>query len=475
MLIEKVIENFKEGCLLNKTDPIIVGVSGGADSLCLLDHMDKAGYQPVICHFNHGIREESSAEAIYVEKLGLAKGIKVIRGGSSVLNHARSQSLSIEESARILRYKFLFKHAMRLNAHAVAVAHNADDQVETILMHLLRGTGLNGLVGMLFYELPNSWSHDIPLVRPLLDVSRVEIDTYCKENNIKTLLDRTNLDTRYLRNYFRHKIIPGMEEVIPGFSKRIGRTVEILQADQEVLNDLTEKEWDLLVQELGDNFICINLERFKGQLIGLQRRLIRRGIKEIIKNLKDIDYDIVDRICMYAYREGSGREVDVGQGLKVLKEEQRLFIARRASSLPTYFWPQIHTGVAIPIPGEIQLGPKWKLEVKRVEGVQQEMITVANNKDPKIAYLDPREEIKHLIIRNRKPGDRFQPLGMGGRSMKISDYMINQKIPRRARQQWPLVFLHGQIAWVVAKQLGNPYKVTPNTRWVLKLRLSVEN
>ena len=474
MLLDKVIKYFGKECLLNKTEPIIVGVSGGADSLCLLDLLSKAGYQLIIAHFNHGIREESIVEAVYVENIGLSKGIKVFQGASSVPEHAHSQSLSLEESARILRYKFLFDQAIKFDAQAVAVAHNADDQVETILMHLLRGTGLNGLTGMTFHELPNPWNQDIPLVRPLLKISRKEIDFYCIKNNIEPVLDRTNLDIRYLRNYLRHQIIPRMEELSPGFGDRIGRMVELLKADQEVLEKLTEKVWRSILLEQGVDFICIKVRSLKEHPIGLQRRLIRRGIKEITKNLTDIDYDIVDRIRVAAYRQVSGQEVDVGHGLKALIEGQRLFIAYWESKLPTHFWPQIGHEIKVPIGEVIQLGRKWKFEIKWVEDIGQAITAALKNQDPNVVWLDPREQIKTLTIRNRQPGDRFQPLGMAGQSMKISDYMINQKIPKRARKHWPLICINEKIAWIVGKQLGESFRLSKNTRRVIKFTIYSE-
>lgn len=472
--MEKVSKIFVHECSLNKVDPVIVGVSGGADSICLLEMFTRDGFRPVVAHFNHGIRSEAEDEAEFVKTISESKGLCLVKATRSVPEHAESNSLSLEESARLLRYQFLFEQAEMLNAQAVAVAHNADDQVETILMHLLRGTGMKGLIGMSFRTLPNPWSDAIPLVRPLLTIWRKEIEIYCRENHLETVFDRTNLDPKYLRNQIRHELIPIMDDIVPGFKQRLGRTADILRADQKVLVDLTNQVWESLILERGKGFISVQLKLFQKQPLGIQRRLIMRAAQEVVQDLTDIDYDFVDRVISYGTNPRIGREVDAGSGLKVLVEEDKLHLGSWDATLVTNQWPQLPEEMTLPIPGEIQLGSNWRLRVEKCRDVPKARNSAYENENPNIAWIDPGEDSSHLQVRSKRPGDRFQPLGMAGCSMKVSDYLINQKIPRRAREHWPLLCVKDRIAWIVGYHLAHPFRLREETREVLKCSLKTD-
>ncbi|MGD9093773.1 MAG: tRNA lysidine(34) synthetase TilS, partial [Anaerolineales bacterium] len=220
-MIDKVARVLSDKCYLNPDKLVLAGISGGPDSLCLFDLLQRLGYQVVVAHLNHHLRPESAAEAEVVQSLSEAAGYKVVIGVSEVKQYAEEHALSVEEAGRLLRYQFLFEKGREFGAHAVAVGHNADDQAETVLMHILRGSGLSGLRGMSYYSLPNPWSDRIPLVRPLLCVWREEIIVYLRERDIKPIIDASNLDTAYARNRLRHELIPTLETYNPAIRKAL--------------------------------------------------------------------------------------------------------------------------------------------------------------------------------------------------------------------------------------------------------------
>ncbi|MCJ7625136.1 MAG: tRNA lysidine(34) synthetase TilS, partial [Anaerolineaceae bacterium] len=205
----------REECKLQGDQPILVGVSGGPDSLCLLDVLDRMQYSLIIAHFDHNLRSNSGKEAQIVKKISIARNLPFVHDKKDVLRFAAEENLSIEEAARITRYRFLFEQAKKFSAQAIAVGHTADDQVETVLMHLLRGTGLSGLTGMTYRSHLTKWDPEIPVVRPLIGIWKEEILSYCFERNIKPVIDESNQDVKYLRNRLRHELMPYLERYNP--------------------------------------------------------------------------------------------------------------------------------------------------------------------------------------------------------------------------------------------------------------------
>jgi tRNA(Ile)-lysidine synthase len=201
----------REECKLDKDQPILVGVSGGPDSLCLLSRLHEAGWRVIAAHFNHHLRTEAAEEAAAVEELAARMQVAFVGGAADVRQYAAERKLSIEAAARDLRYRFLFEQARRDAAQAVAVGHTADDQVETVLMHFLRGAGLNGLKGMQYRSFLREYDVALPLVRPLLDMWRADTAAYCVEHGLSPHYDASNESTDFLRNRLRNELIPLLE------------------------------------------------------------------------------------------------------------------------------------------------------------------------------------------------------------------------------------------------------------------------
>ena len=240
-MLDRFPTTLQSECHLEQDLLLLVGVSGGPDSLCLLDVLRRLDYRLVVAHLDHGLRPESADEALAVQRLAESLGAACVVERQDVSAFAEMHGISLEEAARSVRYRFLFEQARLYEAQAVAVGHTADDQVETVLMHLLRGAGLSGLRGMAYRSLPNTWSQDIPLVRPLLGTWREEVLAYCHANALQPHLDSSNLDIRFYRNRLRHDLIPYLKNYNPRVHEVLWRTARVLSDDYAVLEQADRK------------------------------------------------------------------------------------------------------------------------------------------------------------------------------------------------------------------------------------------
>jgi tRNA(Ile)-lysidine synthase len=326
---------------------------------------------------------------------------------------------------------------------------------------------------MQFSTLPSTWSKNIPLVRPLLGVWRKEIEAYVKERNLEPVFDRSNLDTTFFRNRLRHKLIPHLEEYNPRIRDGIWRVARILEGDHQVLMALVADAWENCLKDQGVGFVAFDADRLEAQPLGLQRHLVRRAIADLRPGLRDVDFDTVQRVLNFLSHPTSTHQIDLGFGLRLFMEQNKLYLAAWEADLPKEDWPQIPEdgSLSLSIPGFLSLDRDWWLRAELWDDVAGARDQVFKNPNPYQAWLDIGQRQKELVVRPRHPGDRFQPLGMGGHSMKISEFMINLKIPKRARERWPLVCLNDEVAWIPGLRLAQNYRVTESTRKVVYLVL----
>jgi tRNA(Ile)-lysidine synthase len=470
-MLDQVTQALTRNCQIDVNFPVLLGVSGGIDSVSLMDIMHRLGLILVAAHFNHGIRQDASIDAEIVKNAALSYGIPFYLGSENVPKFAQINKLSLEEAARISRYQFLFEQADKRDCQAVVVAHNADDQVETILMHLIRGTGLDGLKGMSYRMLPNPWSDSVPLLRPFLGTWRSEIETYCKKHGLETVYDQTNQDTRFLRNRLRKELIPELETYVPDVRKRLWRTANLLGADQVIVEEYLELAWEGVLVQDGPGFISFNLPEFMHQSIGIQRRLVRKAVGRINPGIKDVGYDFVQRVLDFASNPTSTRKADVGSGLGVFLEVDLLHLATWGSEIFIGHFPQIKTQSILHIPDNLEMEGGWVLEAEVPGNQEAAKIEALNNTNPYAAWVDFDDVKDCFLVRPRVTGETFKPLGMKGKGLKVSDFMINQKIPQRLRKLWPLVCLGDEIVWIPGYRTANPYRLKTSTQKIVALRL----
>jgi tRNA(Ile)-lysidine synthase len=473
-MTENIATILRNECGLIKDRPIIVGVSGGPDSLCLLDILRQAGYLVVVAHFDHQLRSESSEEARMVEKTASRLMLGCHIDGADVRAHAEGERLSLEEAARNLRYRFLFKLARERNAQAVAVGHTADDQVETILMHFVRGSALNGLKGMSHRSIIKIFDPQIPVVRPLLNMWREETVIYCAANGLRPHYDSSNDSVDFQRNRIRHLLIPSLETYNPKFREAVLRMSQALKGDYGLLMDMLETAWQETVMEADEHSVTFDLDPLSKYSVGLQRNLIKHAMQSISPAV-DVTYSTLERAMdLINNPDQASSRIDLKGGLRMFREARHLYVCTSDAELPFNLWPQLTgiTVVPVQVPGQVELAGGWKFNCERwgIQLLAREQ--AERNDDPFQVWLDAGNLTKPLKLRIRRQGDQFSPLGMDGHTQKLSDFFVNVKMPQRARENWPLLCAGDEIVWVPGYRPAHAYRLSDSTRSILYFSIS---
>ena len=471
-MLENIESTLENQCGLSREQPIVVGVSGGPDSLCLMSVLRKLGYHVIVAHFNHQLRPDADADANIVEQTAARLNLASVIENGDVRSYADGQKLSIEEAARTMRYRFLMAQAHRFNAQAVAVGHTADDQVETVLMHFIRGAGLLGLKGMSHRTIIHMFDPQIPVVRPLLDTGREETVVYCAANGFRPRHDPSNASLDFFRNRLRHLLIPTLESYNPRFREVIWRTSRSLAGDYEILSEVLDEAWKRCVVEETGEFVAFNETSLTHQPLGLQRHLIRRGMEHLHPEESDVSYATLERASNFIAGHGGNRRVrmDLSGGVHLLREGGLIYMVASKVTLPIERWPQMPDAsdtVPLRVPSQIALSGGWKLNCERWNIASLALEQARNNNDPFQAWVDAHGISDALELRVRQEGDRFEPLGMDGHEMKISDFFINVKLPQRARDRWPLLCMGEKVIWVPGYRPAHPFRLTDSTRQAL--------
>ena len=491
MVLGQVREAIGRYGLLGHGTTVVVGVSGGPDSLCLLHVLCRLqaemGLVLHVAHLDHRLRgEESEADAAYVAALAGRWGLSCTVGQVDVGEMARARRMAVEEAARRARYSFLAQVAFAAGSGTIAVGHSADDQAETVLMHLLRGSGPAGLRGMqprarlseyrLLEELePLQPTPQLWLVRPLLETRREEILAYCAHEGLEPRFDRSNLDTTYFRNWLRHRVLPLLAEHNPRVVDVLCRSARVMAEDYALLSGLLDEAWPSLVAEESITRISFDLAAWRALPAGLQRSSLREAVHRLRRSLRDIGFTHVED-AVRAAREGpSGRQATLPQGLVLRVGYDRLTVASAEEGEALPDWPLLDprgAPLAVLAPGQTALpGGGWVLDAQVVARASLPEDWEEND-DPWTAYLDWTEPQGTLHLRVRRPGDRFCPMGMGGQTVKLADWLTNRKVPRAARPLLPLLAGEAGILWVCGQRPDERARVREGSERVLVLRLA---
>lgn len=458
----------KNECGLIRNLPIIVGVSGGPDSLCLMEVLRQAGYPIIVAYFDHRLRAESVDDARMVEKTAARLMLACVIDGADVRGYADENKLSIEEAARMLRYRFMFNLARRHKAQAVAVGHTADDQVETVLMHFLRGSGIAGLKGMSYRSIIKLFDPEIPVVRPLIDLWREETVVYCAVHGLRPHYDSTNDSLNFQRNRIRHLLIPTLESYNPKFREAIQRMSQSLKSDYTFVMETLEHAWQETVVSAEENMITFDADRLVKCSHGLQRNLVKHAMQTIRPGM-EITFTVLERAAQIINSPSQSARKELKAGLHIFREANSVYICTPDAELPFDRWPQLFADETCPIsvPGQIALAGGWKLncEVWRLPSLAQEQSE--RNEDQFQVWLDADKLPDAFTLRVRRQGDQFSPLGMDGHSQKISDFFVNEKVPQRARDHWPLLCAHDEIVWIPGYRPAHRHRLKDTTQRVV--------
>lgn len=472
MNLDLLLENATRECGLSADDPVLVGVSGGPDSLCLVSGLTRLGFSLVIAHFDHQLRPESRSDADKVKLVAEQLGLPFVLGGEDVAGFASHRRVSIEDAARTLRYQFLFTQARKYRVQAVAVGHTADDQVETLLMHLIRGTGINGLTGMRYRSIIEAWDSTIPLVRPLLSFWREETLMCCQEAGLDPVMDASNLDRVFFRNRIRHELLPLLETYNPKVRQALWRTASLISGEEGVVREAVEKAWVNCLVRILEQEVQLALPVLKNLSPGLRRGVLRKAASQVLPTLKDVDFAAIQRADQWIDRSIAG-QIEFVQGVRVFIEQDCLIIARANRPASKAFWPQVEDAEEqiLAVPGQVQFSSGWQITCDRVERDDLLEWICSNPPTAWEAYVDAASLREPVAVRKPRSGDRFQPLGMQGHFIKLSDFWTNRKHPRRARAGWPLLVAGNQIVWVPGFQPAESSRIRENTRVALHFRL----
>lgn len=442
-------------------DWLVVGVSGGPDSLALLHLLVQSGLHPadklLAAHLNHQLRPSAEPESIYVRELCHRWGVACRLGTVDIRSLAASAGLSLEEAARAARYRFLAQAAGEVGATAVAVGHHADDQAETVLMHFLRGSGLAGLRGMRPVS-PLPGAPQLNLLRPFLTVERSEILAYCKAHDLRPVWDQSNEDTTFFRNRLRHELLPLLESYNPQIRQRLVHTAEVLAAEYELLQELRQEAWSKVLLAQGDGWLRVDLAGWRALPLALQRATLRHAIYNLNPSLRDVTFRPVEAARQLALSSDVGSQAILPGRITLTVEYDSWLLALPDVAAPLPALPQVDQEGPLPIPGRFPLANGWLLETTTHNSLPQE--TIATNPDCWTAYVS-LAAAGACIVRSRRPGEHFQPLGMAGRSASLKDVMINRKLPAALRPRWPIVANEAHVAWLVGGQIDERVRVRP--------------
>jgi tRNA(Ile)-lysidine synthase len=367
------------------------------------------------------------------------------------------------------------EQAHRFKAQAVAVGHTADDQVETALMHFIRGAGLAGLKGMNYRTIIPLFDNDIPIVRPLLDTWREETVVYCAAHGLRPRHDMSNDSLDFFRNRIRNLLIPALESYNPRFKDAVWRTTHSLAGDHEILMNVVDTVWEKCVVQQAADFVSFDASSLTKHPLGLQRHLIRHAIDTIHPQGMDVSFATLERATKFINDPNRRPRMDLAGGLHLLREGMLIYILENESDLFIERWPQMPDGnnaVSLKVPGSITLSGGWKLNCERWNMASLAMEQARSNDDSYQVWLDANEISKDLALRVRQSGDRFEPLGMDGHEMKISDFFINEKLPQRARDRWPLLCMGDKVVWVPGHRPAHSFRLTESTKKALYFSLT---
>jgi tRNA(Ile)-lysidine synthase len=468
---KKLLNTIKKYSMLDKNDRVLVGFSGGPDSIALLHALKALGIKTYSLHIHHQLRDKHADED---EKFTVQTckdwNIPTITRKIDVKKYAKEHKMSIEESARVLRYEVLSKEASRLQCNKIALGHNANDNTETVILNLTRGTGLSGLAGI-----PPKRDN---IIRPLIETTRQEILQYLKKYDIDYCTDLTNIELGYRRNYIRHKIIPYLYKINPNLDQTILRTSEIIRTTNNDIISMVEKaKKEVLIKSRKDRIVLdptpistTDNRRLKNVRQSQQTYENRCGVdikkllsynflirREIIKTmLPRIEFDQVNAILALTDKP-SNKRLELTKDLFAWREYDKLYLGRYEDKKTNDKTWKVNVGKLTKIP-ELNL----ELTAKTAK-------TGKITKNGNYAIFDKSAITLPLLLRFRKTGDRFIPFK--GKEKKLKDVLIDDKIPLRMRDRLPLLCDKKDILWIIGSRRSNIGLINKKTRDFLEVRV----
>ncbi len=443
---------------------VVAGISGGADSVCLLfvllEWRMKYGLEPVVVHINHGIRPEAAEDACFVESICEKYELPFYLFQADIPRLACETGCSEEEAGRNFRYETFAQVAREQNASKIAVAHNKNDLCETMLFHLFRGTGVKGLAGIAPVR--------GEIIRPLLCVERYEIEQYLADRKQDFCRDCTNEQDDYTRNRIRHHILAYAEqEIVSSCVQNMGRTAAILAETEDYLEQMTKEALEAcLATKEGDKrceagVVKLNCEQVVSLHPAIAKRVILEAIQRVLPGVRDLTRVHVEEVYGLFVRTGN-RKLSLPYGMQVYREYGMVtFLQQSHMQNKNVFMDEYEV--------DFQVFDREELPVN-----QENLLLFPQNQYTKWFDYDKIE--KSPVFRTRETGDYFTIRNQLGElcHKKLKDYLVTAKIPASVRDHIPLLAIDSHILWIVGHRISEYYKVCENTKHVLQVQLTVK-
>ena len=458
--------------MFSRGDSVLMAVSGGPDSVALahvlLNLSVEYFLRPAIAHLNHCLRgPDADRDAEFVSALARQLGVPIYAQKKDVRALQRHRRLSLEEAGRRGRYDFFDAVSAKHGFNKIALGHHSDDQAELVLMNLLRGSGPLGLSGI-------APVREGKIVRPLIRLRRSEIIQYLAEKKIPHVTDTSNTDPAFMRNKIRHQLIPELQTAYnPRIVETLNRLGEIMRAEDQWLDDALDPVLKQCVSWRTDQKISLALSEFNHLARAVKRRILRKAILWVKKDLRRITLLHIDAILHLVEKGRVSGRLNLPDGLLVERNIDELTVVKSNNVEKRHDDKVLNTALS---DYQYTICTTGTFLIKEA-GVSITLSEIAADDLPElketgthIGYFDLDRLQFPLLARNFRPGDRFSPLGVNG-TQKVKSYFINQKIPGPQRRKCPLLLSGGNIIWIAGHRIDNAVKVRPQTRRILKAEL----
>jgi tRNA(Ile)-lysidine synthase len=460
--------------MLKPRDSVVVGVSGGPDSVALfhvlLTLTSRFSLRLGVAHLNHCLRQnDSDKDAEFVTSLAGRFDIPCYIHKANVRKYQLENRLSLEEAARRVRHTFLNRVAEKNRFNKIALGHHFDDNAELVLMNLFRGSGPLGLSGI-------PPVRDGKIIRPLLQLNRSEIIAFLDKNGLKYISDTSNRDTRFLRNRIRHDLIPLLKTSYnPKISQSLNRLALITRSEEEWIEDVIHPLFEKAVFSIQNGQISFSVSILNGIHVAAQRRIIRKAIASTKGDLRRIDFAHIDSVTNLLDRGPEYGALDLPDRIRIQRKGDVLLFSREKNTMRNM---DVKSGRPEMFTFEYIIAKPESLFIEEISAhINFTEIGIENLPDlchagQNTGFFDRDALSFPLVLRNFRHGDRFTPLGMTG-TQKIKKFFIDKKVPRKERARCPLLLCRGKIIWVAGYRIDESVKVKSSTKNVLKVELSL--
>lgn len=461
---EKLLQYISDNGLIMAGDRILIGVSGGADSLALLYFLKKyqkaLGIEIAAAHLNHGIRGKAAEDDhTFVKEFCFEHSVQLYDKFVDVVQLSKKNKISVEEAGREARYTF-FKELQSSEAYnKLALGHHLNDQAETVLMRLIRGTGIKGAAGML-----SETNGESNIIRPLLCVDKEAIICYCKTNQLLYRTDETNFEADVTRNKLRLEVIPALREINPKVEEHLAEFALLANEHEQLLQTLIAEFGPKMITKK-NNRVYLNLDIWRLQIPLVQKELLRQMIFHLKGSLKEIEYNHILCVKQLLLSEKTVWSFHLPHGMQAIRRYQCFWIEDKPEVFPAVGCYELFSD-------KVFYFAKERLWIKLSVVTDKSIKKSKELKNHSEKYFDYGKIRGKLYLRSRQPGDFFSPVGIDGKK-KIKDYFIDRKIEREKRDAIPLIAVGSEVIWILGYAINREYQAGPETKEILKVQYQI--